>query len=284
MTSFRVVLLILFTIPSFLGLQPGRSTASNIFRKTQKLLSSEVNVDQDITDTVTVRVVSQNPFGTPISVDNPFGHRASNIPDTVKEILDLASSSKLGLPEPQIGYRLDYLAKFLESKYVPIHTKEFYSLTHAGAWVLVYSNSLTPKANENLSYSVEQEICPDELHSHGKICNRLLWRLKQEVEDALGVLEVNCTYRLAPNGAMQVSLVEHVLSPDVFPSNSGLTVEESCELLLELIQSSIPYEFFDPSEITMGTSYLDPSIRISRVLGEKYPNVMNIFIKKNESN
>lgn len=232
--------------------------------------------------TVTVRVISQNPFGSPISVDNPFGNPASGIAEALKEILELTGSSKIGLPEPQVGYRLDYLIKFIESKYVPVHTKEFFSLTHSGKWNLIYSSSLAPKADDRLSFAVDQMIIPDESHTHGTICNRIHWRLKQEQDDACGILEVDCAYKLSPKGAMQVSIKEHVLSPDVFPNVSGLTIDKSCEILLELIQTSVPYETFDPDDTTISTSFLDPAIRVSRVLGLKYPNVINVFKRISE--
>lgn len=94
-----------------------------------------------------VRVIDTNPFGTPISVSSPFGNKAISVAEAKKEILDL---SKNGVSEPRHAYRIDYLVKYLESMYVPIHTPDFYSMTHRGNWSLVYSNVLSPRADEKL--------------------------------------------------------------------------------------------------------------------------------------
>jgi hypothetical protein len=197
----------------------------------------------------------------------------------MKEITYLAKKSKLGQPEPQSAYRIDYLVKYLESQYVPIHTKEFYSMAHSGEWMLLYSNSLAPRAHENLSLTVTQEIRPGPSNSNGTVCYNINWDLEQEIENAVGILKVHCSYSLSPNGAMQVALAEHVLLPDIFPSIQGLSIDKSCEQLVEFIQSSVPYEVFDPDQTTVGTSFLSPQFRIARVLGNKYPNVINIFYR-----
>ena len=89
-----------------------------------------------------VRVLDTDPFrtGSPIDVNSPFGNRATSVASAKNEIIDIAET---GITEPQHAYRIDYLVKYLESKYVPIHTPDFYSLTHRGEWRLLYSNVLT---------------------------------------------------------------------------------------------------------------------------------------------
>ena len=34
----------------------------------------------------------------------------------------------------------------------------------------------------------------------------------------------------------------------------------------------------------MGTSYIDPQLRIARVVGEKYPNIYEVYLRDNGDN
>ena len=85
-----------------------------------------------------VKILNTSPFGKPISVDEPFGKVATNCNDCVNEIIELSNKSK----DPQSYFRIEYLLKYLESRFVPIHTPSFYSIAHSGKWRLLYSNVL----------------------------------------------------------------------------------------------------------------------------------------------
>ena len=81
-------------------------------------------------------------------------------------------------------------------------------------------------------------------------------------------------------GAMHVSLEEHILTPEIFPgAPDGSDLNEKCEELLMAIQTSIPFEMFDPDDTLVGTSFIDPQLRIARVVGDKYPNIYNVFLR-----
>ena len=214
---------------------------------------------------------------SPISLENPFGSIPNDVSEAIEEVKTLALKSRIGSPEPQIAFRIDYLVKYLESKYVPIHTKEFYSMTHNGNWSLLYSNSLSSNVDPKLECNFIQSISSSESHTEGLIINNIYWKYAQVPEDASGVLEVNCRYKVSASGAMAVSLIDHILRPEVFPYNEGLGMDKSCEMLLESIQTSIPFESFDPNDTLIGTSFMAPNFRIARVLGERYPNLINIF-------
>ena len=231
-----------------------------------------------------VRVLDTDPFrtGSPIDIDAPFGNKASSVEEAKKEIIDIAEG---GITEPQHAYRIDYLVKFLESRYVPIHTPDFYSMTHRGEWRLLYSNVLTQSSDfDKLSFEVRQTLHPSDSNSKGVYTNFIDWRYQQQpaVPDAYGVLEIQCEYKMNERGAMQVSLNEHVLLPEIMPGleEDGSDRDEKCEELLFAIQSSVPFQAFDPGDILVGTSYIDPQLRISRVVGDKYPNVYELYMKQ----
>ena len=231
-----------------------------------------------------VRVLDTDPFrtGSPIDVDSPFGNKAISVASAKKEIISIAEN---GISEPQHAYRIDYLVKYLESKYVPIHTPDFYSMTHRGEWRLLYSNVLTKSLEyEKLSFEVRQSLEPQKSNSEGNYTNFIDWKYQQEpiMPDAHGVLEIRCNYRMNERGAMQVFLKEHILLPEVIPglAADGSDRDKQCEDLLNAIQSSVPFQAFDPADILVGTSYIDPHLRISRVVGDKYPNVYEVYMKQ----
>ena len=190
-----------------------------------------------------------------------------------------------GITEPQHAYRIDYLVKYLESKYVPIHTPDFYSMTHRGEWRLLYSNVLTQRSHfEKLSLEMRQVLKPHESNAEGIYTNFIDWKYQQEpiMPDARGVLEVKCNYKMNERGAMHVFLEEHLLLPEVMPGleADGSDRDEKCEELLHAIQSSVPFQAFDPGGILVATSFIDPYLRISRIVGDKYPNIYELYTKQ----
>ena len=211
-----------------------------------------------------------------ISLLKPFGTPCNSTSDAMVELKELITE---GFAEYSGHFRLEYVVKWLESKYVPIHTPMFYNLAHSGEWRLIYSSLLTPNADPNLNVSVFQSILPNELEnstlSEGRITNKISWGLVKPQElFACGDFYIHCDYKLTPTGALAVSTREHILEPDILPES----IEDfDVENLILSIQRSVPFNIFDPEGTVWGTSFIDPNIRISRVLGEKYPNIVNIF-------
>lgn len=86
-----------------------------------------------------------------ITSSNPFGLQVVNIEAARKELLNIiTSTSERWEADKFKHYRIEYLIKYLESKYMPIHTTQFLSLAMNGDWDHAYTNVLTPYANKAL--------------------------------------------------------------------------------------------------------------------------------------
>lgn len=100
-----------------------------------------------------IRVVPiVNSLNMDISATNPFGPAVSNVQDARQEILALLLNSSYVSEEftSMHHFRIEYLVKYLESRYVPIQTTSFLSFALNGRWKSIYSNVLTRHADSNL--------------------------------------------------------------------------------------------------------------------------------------
>jgi hypothetical protein len=215
-----------------------------------------------------------------ISVQNPFGPIVSRAQARDELLSLLAAEPGDGTTAGDNGgstlpFRVDYLIKVLEDGFIPPQTVAFFNLIVGGEWELLYSNVLTPRKDDQLLFRIEQEIQPnsatDQLNS-GQLINRILWNVTQQGAVATGELLVKTEYVLNSRGGLDVSLREHILLPKELPKDP--------EELIMSIQRSIPFEFFDPDQAMMINTYLDPALRITKVTGPIFRNVVNIFAKK----
>lgn len=245
-----------------------------------------------------------------ISAANFFGRQVLSTAECKRELIGLLSKT-IEIEEEFLDYRVEYLTKYLEYKYIPIQTIPFLNFALSGNWDMLYSNALVTRADKTLDYTISQEIIADEGEGSatGILNNIVKWELKSTDCSYLGDLVVNCKYLFNTKGDLDVSLQEHLLMPN---GNAPQDVEE----LIMSIQRSIPFESFDPDDIriknTVGRNsectdniflivifydffylylsthrlsffplqYVDPDIRISRITGEKFENIVNVFVKK----
>mmetsp|Transcript_21486 Transcript_21486/g.20767 ORF Transcript_21486/g.20767 Transcript_21486/m.20767 type:complete len:285 (-) Transcript_21486:127-981(-) len=216
----------------------------------------------------------KNTVGMNISASNFFGNQCFSIKEAKKELIGLLLK-EIEIEEEFLDYRVEYLTKYLEYKYIPIQTIPFLNFALSGTWSMLYSNILRSRADNTLLYKISQEINPSDTEGGGDggtVDNIIGWELDRPDDKAYGDLIVKCSYRFNTKGDLDVSLIEHLLKPK---DESPKDVED----LIMSIQKSIPFESFDPDEILVHNTYIDPDIRISRINGEKFENVVNIFIK-----
>jgi hypothetical protein len=211
-----------------------------------------------------------------ISLDDPYGPRMIRINVAREELINLLDTE---MKDPPDHFRLDYLVKFLESKYTPIQTSSFFNFATKGDWQLQYSNVLTPRASKLLKFSVNQSICPDGMSSSGCMENNIQWSLsdpgaeKSETGRYHGSFLVKCGYELTSRGDMYIQLREHILAP------VGELPQDIEGLVMDL-QRSIPFESFDPAESYHATTYMDTDLRVVRINGDRFRSIINIFTKK----
>ena len=231
---------------------------------------SETMTDNVVVETVKLMAVF-NTDALNISASQPFGKVVNSVQEARDEVLSLVKATGTPLAEFE-RFRLDYLAKYLESKHVPIHTGQFLSLAIGGEWHCQYTNALLSRADETLRCRVTQYVEPGANHSHGSIVNRVYWKVEREKDSGQGQLEVRCRYTVNPKGTLSVSLEEHILNIDELPNDP--------EEVLMTIQRTIPFEFFDPDGAVLQTAYVDPSLRITRVAGAHFRNLFEVFTKE----
>jgi len=270
--SFFTYILILGQISFTYGFPPFISSynkISNLF--TRYLSPNEGNMVEEITGDLfskkNIPIVKSDFLD--ISIARPFGMPCEGVAAATDEINSIISD---GFEEYSRHFRVEYLVKYLENIYVPIHTPAFFNLAHSGKWKLVYSSWLTPFAESQLNTSVTQSIKPaDESDSEkGEILNNITWSfLESSGKFSFGSFLIKCEYKMTITGALAVKVVENVLLPEIIP--------DDVEDLIVKIQRSIPFEIFDPDGSIMGTSFINPNFRVARMLNSNVPNVINIY-------
>ena len=189
----------------------------------------------------TVPVV--NTAGMNISASNYFGKQVLSTAECKRELIGLLTNA-IEIEEEFLDYRVEYLTKYLEYKYIPIQTTPFLNFALSGEWAMLYSNILTPRADDTLQFKIFQEINPnDETGSSSGVINNIInWKLDRSDDQSSGDLVVNCKYLFNTKGDLDVTLVEHLLMPK---DESPKDVED----LILSIQRSVPFESFDPNDI-----------------------------------
>ena len=68
---------------------------------------------------------------------------------------------------------------------------------------------------------------------------------------------------------MSVSVLEMLLLP--------LDMPREVEALVSALQRSVPFEGFDPNGCSVSNTYVGPDMRIARVNGDKFVDVLTVF-------
>jgi hypothetical protein len=140
-----MIILLLTSALSFKSLRFRRDGIKLQLPKSFKLSNKNDNEESFETDIVQNAVVPiANTTFLSISVTSPFGPACNNVSHALEQLNLLLSRESFDHP------RIEYLVKFLESKYTPIHTPQFFNMAHSGNWKFMYTNVLTRLADETL--------------------------------------------------------------------------------------------------------------------------------------
>jgi len=222
--------------------------------------------------------------GLNITASNPIGAPCSGQDEAREELLDILNTEgEFALRTSDSRFRIEYLVQYLESFHQPIMTGSFLSLVLGGTWALRYSNVQLPRADESFSAEIAQKIKFSPSNpTQGVVKNRVRWELIERNGDdansvdqvAAGDLIVSSSFTVTPKGALFTSLDEHVVLPKTLPKDF--------EHLLASVQRSIPFQFFDNDACDLATTYVDPLLRITRVMGPIYNGVYDIYTRTEE--
>ena len=229
-----------------------------------------------------------------ISASNPFGDTVKSRREAVDELKYLVIERESELKSSDfLKCRIEYLVKVLKQVYVPSFTVEFMNLAMTGEWDHRYSNVLLRRADESLTCKITQKIIPSnsiiEIEgsdsksrlrettkaNKGEIVNKVAWSVVDN-KDQLnhGDLFIHANYSIGSNGALGLSLGEHIV-------NANKLTLEPMDLVMA-IQRSIPFQFFDPSDSSSKDVYIDPDLRISETSGPIFQGVYDIFVRSDE--
>ena len=248
-TAYVLSFLLAFQTSELLALT--RLTGRNLLKFRSLELKSTL-LENEVIDNVeslaevprrTIPVV--NTAGLNISAANFFGRQVFSVDESRLELVGLLRG-EIEIEEEFLHYRVEYLTKYLEYKYVPIQTIPFLNFALSGEWDILYSNALTPRADDSFSYKTFQEISANESEggNGGLLNNVIRWELNRPNEQCSGDLVVCCQYQLNTKGDLDITLLEHLLIP---LGDAPRDVED----LIMSVQKTVPFESFDPNDIRM---------------------------------
>lgn len=248
-TAFVLSFLIAFYFPKSLALTRLRGRNLLKFRGLRlksTLLENILVEDVEVSTALPRRTIPVvNTAGLNISAANFFGRQVFSVDECRLELVGLLRG-EIEIEEEFLHYRVEYLTKYLEYKYIPIQTIPFLNFALSGEWDILYSNAITPRADDCFSYKTSQEISGNESEGgNGGVLNNVIrWKLNRPDEQCSGDLVVSCQYQLNTKGDLDITLVEHLLIPQ---GDAPRDVED----LIMSVQKSVPFESFDPNDIRM---------------------------------
>eukprot|EP01038_Epipyxis_sp_PR26KG_P011141 gene11141-14950_t len=224
-----------------------------------------------------------------------FDYNSLNKIQTCQLLLDIVEPSHLKLRRISDHMIVEKMINNLENNFVPIQTIPFLLSTITGNWKLVYSNSIPFNSNSNLEFNIIQSIIPDYSDKNeydyknneyiqctdvGRLTNDVYWQYREDNNNnnnfiSKGLFKTECSYKVTSKGALQLQLADHSLYPEILPLN--------IDHFLSSLQGTIPFEAFDPNDGQIRHTYIDPFIRIVRISGGQFNQVVNIFTRSAEA-
>lgn len=210
-----------------------------------------------------------------ISLEQPFGEAIKSPIKAKEELIQIVSQPVDSLDQ---HFRIKYLIQVLQATYIPIQTIPFLLLALSGTWKKCYSNMNTYKAVPSLEYEIYQNLTSNSINE-GEYIENIKWKYLephgQNNFESCGNFKIISKYELTPKGHLFVTLKDHILLPEVVPKD--------IEQFINDVQRSVPFESFDPNECSVEVLYVDPDLKITKLSGEKYYDVYNIYQRSGES-
>lgn len=192
-------------------------------------------------------LATENVISHEISLENPFGNPCSRVSDAKMELLQLVDFPSKTF---DVHSRIDYLAKVLQSSFIPFQTIPFLNLAISGDWNKSYSSIRCPRPSPDFYFHITQSIIPHSLQAKGGLLiDTVQWKY---IDNSLpevnysGQFEIRSNFSYSRKGELQILLDEHLLRPET-------SVPENVEEFIYEIQRSIPFDSFDPSDAVIQT-------------------------------
>lgn len=166
----------------------------------------------------------------------------------------------------------------LEDKFSPPQTLDFLNLAMAGEWQFLFTTNQLGRPSPLLRMTeLTQVISVQGLE--GKLINACMFDMVDggSIFEVFGKFSSKLAYNINQGARMTLDENEPELSLNL---SKGSKVPSDTEKLVGLIHRAMPTEMFDPSDLAMDTTYLDPEIRIVRYTGKRHEGVRNIFMRK----
>lgn len=90
--------------------------------------------------------------------------------------------------------------------------------------------------------------------------------------NSYGDFHVKCNFEINSRGGFFVTITDMLCLPVETPHDF--------QELVTSIQRTIPFESFDPDQTTVAHTYISPVLRVSRISGDKYSKVLNVFVRE----
>ena len=90
--------------------------------------------------------------------------------------------------------------------------------------------------------------------------------------ESYGDFQVKSTYEFNTKGDMFLKVQEMLLLPVTLPKN--------IDGMITSLQSTVPYDSFDPNEAYYSNTFIGTDVRITRVSGEKLREIVNIYVRE----
>ncbi|GFH53161.1 hypothetical protein CTEN210_09637 [Chaetoceros tenuissimus] len=166
----------------------------------------------------------------------------------------------------------------LEDTFSPPQTLDFLNLAMAGEWQFLFTTNQLGRPSPLLRMTeLTQVISVKGLE--GKLINACMFDMVDggSTFEVFGKFSSTLSYNINQGARMTLDENEPDLSLNL---SKGSKVPSDTENLVGLIHRAMPTEMFDPSDLAMDTTYLDPEIRIVRYTGKRHEGVRNIFMRK----
>lgn len=216
---------------------------------------------------------------------------AKSLEGTLKDTVNLSSIEALEIKKLLIDllprmrgtteeFRLvETYVNTLEERFVAPQTLDFLNLAMMGEWQFLFTTNQLKRPSPSLRLTeLTQTLETDGLR--GIISNQATWAFSEDGDslnfDVSGLFCAETSYIINQGARITVN-DDHNLSINLA---KGSSVPKDTQRLVGLIHRAMPTEMFDPSNLAMDTTYLDPDLRIVRFTGVRHEGVRHIFIRK----
>jgi len=194
----------------------------------------------------------------------------------IKTILSMSQTNPT-----QFKVTVETCINTLEQKYIPPLTLDFFNMIMSGEWLFLLS---THDSQIRMNRRIRIMDLSQTMETHqlkGQVNHRASWNFLDDEEDegsyTYGVFTSNTPYNIG-----QGSRISFGSQCDLSLSISkGSKSPKDPQMLVAWIRKVLPTEMFDPSNLALDTTFLDPDLRIIRFAGStQYEGLRHVYIRR----